>query len=198
MSSISLVDLGELGKVLGAAADAIAKLGDSIAHLISLGVRGWDDVSARSTRKRLISISAKLTVMGGRGNMGVIESLRTYIRAYEGRESLEGYTQQQLWNELLSKLGAALPEVESLFTQLARDRSDLVTQDIYRDLIDALNARTMILEGLSRSVAPTSIAEIDALREAAEKYDALHRKLYLTIDSLHRYIGDSFGRLPYP
>ena len=40
-TAASLVDLSSLGKALGDAADAIGKLGDSIAHLTSLGVQGW-------------------------------------------------------------------------------------------------------------------------------------------------------------
>jgi HEAT repeats/PBS lyase HEAT-like repeat len=197
MSDFNLANLLDFGKMLGVTADAIAKLGDSIAHLVKLGVRGWDDVAARRTRAKLIAISAQLSVMGGRGNASVVESLRTYIAAHEGRDHLEDFTKEQLWDKLLSRIRAALPEVKSLFAELAENRSDLVTQDIYHDLISALNDRAMILEKLSTSSPPTSAAEIDALRDAAERYDALRHNLHSTINGLHWYIRDGFGRLPF-
>ena len=197
MSDFNLANLLDFGKMLGVTADAIAKLGDSIAHLVKLGVRGWDDVAARRTRAKLIAISAQLSVMGGRGKPSVVESLRTYIAAHEGRDHLEDFTKEQLWDKLLSRIRAALPEVKSLFAELAENRSDLVTQDIYHDLISALNDRAMILEKLSTSSPPTSAAEIDALRDAAERYDALRHNLHSTINGLHWYIRDGFGRLPF-
>jgi hypothetical protein len=52
--AVSLVDLKGLGDAIDAAADALGKLGDGVAHLIALGDKRFNILSARSTRKTLI------------------------------------------------------------------------------------------------------------------------------------------------
>jgi hypothetical protein len=138
-AGVSLVDLSMLGKALGDAADAVGKLGDSFAHLVSLGQQGWDAASARATRNRLRDISARLTILSQQQNVRVIVSLDEYIR--EAQNGLSTNLLQTAWSQLLSHLTDTLRDVKALLGDLEQERSDLVTQTVYQDLIETLGSR---------------------------------------------------------
>jgi hypothetical protein len=69
-----------LADVIGSSADAISKLGDSIAHISSLSMAGYDEMSARRTRQRLIDIEAKLVNVHRVANAAVMSGIEGYIR----------------------------------------------------------------------------------------------------------------------
>jgi hypothetical protein len=78
----SLLGLEDLGKALGAAADAVGKLGDSIAHLISLGNQGFNAVQAERTRERLKDIDARLVQLNKVANVRIVNTMQEYINIW--------------------------------------------------------------------------------------------------------------------
>jgi hypothetical protein len=97
--------LKSLADVLGAAADGMSKLADSIAHITILGVRGYDEASARHIRARLTDIAARLVHVHKGYNEGIISGLEGYIeRVQEANE--QGKQIQNLerlwWRDFLS------------------------------------------------------------------------------------------------
>jgi hypothetical protein len=198
-AAMSLVDLSSLGKALREAADAIGELGDNIAHLASLGRQGWDAVSARATQERLRDISARLTFLSEYKNVRVIASLDEYIHKWEsetnsGTAALTesaASTLKNAWSTLIARVKATLMQVQALLGGLERERSDLVTQSVYQDLIKTLGGRSSLLESLSNSSAPTTPAEIDALRVVSVNYKALRDNLLKAIQAINAYIRAS-------
>lgn len=188
-ASISLVDLSTLGRALGDAAEAIGKLGDSVARLVSLGKQGWDAASARSTRNRLRDISAQLTILSQQQNVRVIESLDEYIR--EAQNGLSPNLLQAAWSKLLLHLATTLNKVQELLDNLTNERSDLVTQTVYQDLIETLGSRVTFLDKLVSSSAPTSPEEIQRLQVASVNYKTLRENLRKAIQAINIYIHDS-------
>jgi hypothetical protein len=198
-AAMSLVDLSSLGKALREAADAIGELGDNIAHLASLGRPGWAAVSARATQERLRDISARLTFLSEYKNVRVIASLDEYIHEWESKtksgtaaltESAAS-TLKNAWSTLIAHVKATLMQVQALLGDLERERSDLVTQRVYRELIKTLGGRSSLLESLSNSSAPTTPAEIDALRVVSVNYKALRDNLLKAIQAINAYIHAS-------
>jgi hypothetical protein len=187
-AAMSLVDLSALGKALGDAADAIGKLGDSVAHLASLGQQGWDAVSARTTRNRLRDISARLTILSQYQNVRVIENLDEYIR--EAQLAPSPYLLQSSWSHLLKGLVSTLGDVKALLGDLEKERSDLVTQSVYQDLIETLGNRASLLDRLLDSPAPTSPQEIQSLQVASANYKTLRENLLKAIQAINTYIHD--------
>jgi hypothetical protein len=200
-AAISLADLASLGKALGEAADAIGKLGDNIAHLVSLGVQGWDAAAARGTKEVLRDISARLAFQRAGHNARVIEDLDSYIHEWEsgtnsGAAALtesEASKLKDAWSRLIAHVKAALLWVRALLRDLQRERSGLVTQSVYQDLLQTLGDRSSLLERLSNSAAPTTPAEIDALRGVLVNYTALRVNLHKAIQAINTYIDHSGG-----
>lgn len=190
-ASVSLVDLSNLGKALGAAAEAVGKLGDSVAHLASLGEQGWNTVSARRTRDRLRDISARLTILSAQQNARVIQSLDEYIQ--EAKDGLSTNLLQTAWSQLVSRLNETLSNVQALLKDLEIERSDLVTQNVYRDLVETLAARAGLLDKLSKSSAPTSTDEIQSLQTASLNYKVFRENLGKAIEALNIYIRGPAG-----
>jgi hypothetical protein len=194
----SLADLSELGKALGDAAEAIGKLGDSIAHLTSLGTRGWDVLSARRTRARLKDISARLVIVNALGNFVIISNLDTYIDNWNrytqsGRIKLSEPSLDALktdWFRFVSKVTEILNDVTQLLAGIENERSDLVTQSVYRDLVSTLGGRVTLLQRLHASEAPVSIKEIAALKVVVAEYQKLADNLKNAILALNAYVSD--------
>jgi hypothetical protein len=156
-------------------------------------------LSARATQERLRDISARLTFLSEYKNVRVIASVDEYIEEWEhatksGTAALTesaASTLKNAWSTLIAHVKATLMQVRALLGDLERERSDLVTQSVYQDLIKTLGGRSSLLEALSNSSAPTTPAEIDALRVVSENYKALRDNLLKAIQAINAYIHNS-------
>jgi hypothetical protein len=197
---VSLIDVSDLAKAVGYLADAIGKLGDSIAHLASLGVQAWDAASARMAVRRFQDISADLTLLLIARNDRIIGNLDQYIYIARYRNDpdmdmapsrLTTAELQQAWSEVLSRIRGILVDVRNVIDALARERSDLVIQEVYADLLSTLQDRITLLGRLSQSSAPTFSEEIIALEDVLSKYRTVRENLERAIRALNAYIHDS-------
>jgi hypothetical protein len=184
----SLVDIENLGKALSDAADAIGKLGDSIAHLAALGAKGWDAVSARRTRDRLIDISARLSVLS-RAQVVMLRNIDEYITQYcTDSGCVSSFEAQDSWEALVDGVTGITNDVSVLLVDLENERSGLVTEDVYQDLIGTLQDRKEALSVVRLSLAPSSAADLRALRYASRAYRILIANLQAAIKALNTYI----------
>jgi hypothetical protein len=187
----ALVDIENLGKALGDAADAVGKLGDSIAHLVTLGANGWNAVSASRTRDRLTDISARLSILVG-GQIGTLKNIDEYIDTYctaSRCESSLGGAGQGQWFNIHFAVEELTGDISDLLEELERERSGLVTQDVYQDLISTLHARVRALKELDNTAPPSRPDEVRALRAVSARYSVLVANLRDAIRALNAYIA---------
>ena len=136
MATIELVDIQRLGSVLKDAADAISRMGDSIAHLVRLGAQGWDAASARRTRSRLIELRKQL-ISYRRSQAAVALSLDGYVARIDA-----GRMPRQLdWKMATNGLLPVVQEVRALIEEVKAERSDFVLESAYESLYATLDAR---------------------------------------------------------
>ena len=143
--------LSALAHVLGATADAFAKLADAVAHMVTLGSKAYDFVAARRTHARLRDLDARLTYFlhdQGGGNAAIIIGLGTYISMLldftepeeSGREGYEEFLQKQ-WERFLETANATLGSASQLLETLRGERSDFVLDEVYSTIMESLSAR---------------------------------------------------------
>ena len=183
MAAIELVDIAKLGSVLKDTADAIAKLGDSIAHLVRLSAQGWDAASARRTEARLIEMRKQLVTF--KRSQGVVAlSFEDYIARIE-----QGRQPRQLdWKSVTSRLLPLMSEVRSLIDELRSEKSNFVLEDAYERLHDSLDARLTLFEKLRVGDAPRTPEQIEALRRIVAEWERLREELARASDALANYL----------
>jgi 1,2-phenylacetyl-CoA epoxidase catalytic subunit len=94
----------------------------------------------------------------------------------------------QAWSDTVDLFTITLTKVDTLLADLAKERSDLVTQSVYHELLATLGEGSILLKKLSDLHAPTTRAEIDALRVALAKYKMLLSNLDKAIKATDAYI----------
>jgi hypothetical protein len=209
---MAFVELESLGKALGLAADAVGKLGDSIAHLISLGNQGFNAVQAGRTRERLKDIDARLVQLNNVANVTVVNSIQEYIKIWETNKK-RGIVIGQLdesdrsdwfgrprdewdmsivesWKNIYGNVNTAILDVTDLLADLREERSDFILEESYNTLYSILRNRVSVLEGLGRN-PPVTPSEIERLRALAGRYDRLRKKLASTIRTISEYLRRS-------
>jgi hypothetical protein len=163
----SIVDIANL---LAAAADGVAKFGDSIAHLVQLGVAGYDAVAARKARAELVELRAALVGFVSGANMPLLKAIDDYVDA-NPRPSPE--VLGQWWIAILDKVDFALAQVRTLLVEVEHVRSDFVLQTAYSQLNIALGSRSPILFELHKIPPPVQPDELNALRKLGIDYRRL-------------------------
>lgn len=183
MAAIELVDIGKLGSILKDTADAIAKLGDSIAHLVHLGAQGWDAASARRTEARFIEMRKQLVTFK-RSQGAVAVSFEDYIARIE-----QGRQPRQLdWTTVTNRLLPLMSEARSLLVELKSDKSDFVLEDAYERLHDSLDARLTLFQRLKDADAPQTPEQIEALKRMVTEWERLREELGRASEALTQYL----------
>jgi hypothetical protein len=195
----AVIDFVNVANALNEAATAVGKLGDSIAHLISLGGQGWDAASARIVRGRLEVISGRLQVFAALPNSRVTNHLDDFIRyqkvlmlhpvapPFSERVNKE---QSRDWEAVKKVFRDVLTEVKELFKSLEKENGNIVAMDFYQKLLDTLGERMEVLDKLSQLPVPTSISELDALEDISKQYKILQTQLRRAITLLNEYLRE--------
>jgi hypothetical protein len=185
MAVISIVDLKELAGVFGAMADAIAKFGDSIAHLVQLGASGWDALSARMRSRQILDMYQRLVLYRGDQAMAAYQ-LGRYITEWKATRS-KGSSSAE-WSLFTSRIAQLVREVANLLEGVRSEKSDFVLEDAYQTLISTLNFRMVLFERLEKSKPPTTSQEIEAYEQMAAEWERLRAELLSAINALSAYI----------
>jgi hypothetical protein len=164
--ALSLLDrvnvLKDLVDAIGAAGDAISKLTDGVAHLVTTGQHGYDFVDARVERQRLIDISAQSDILISRNQEPAVQALDAYL--------LKKDPTAADWDDVLQHLRTTLQKTRDLLVALETDRSDFVLQPAFAELESALSEKTSIFERLAILPPPSDVQERKLLREASKRY----------------------------
>lgn len=190
--------LKALSSLLATAADSIAKFGDSIAHVVSLGTQAYDEVSARRVRARLKDINARLVNVHKLPNAAVYSGIEGYIaKAREHHASLASNkpsspkSLRTSWNDFVHVLPIPLEQIGELLDDVSKERSDLVLESSYGDILSTLNSRVKIIQDLMNLPPPSTPQEIEALEQVLSQYDRLRKDLARASTALADYLKDA-------
>jgi hypothetical protein len=185
----SIVDLSQLANVVRELANAVGRLGDSIAHVIKLGSGGVGVLSANRTRERLKDIDARLTIYS-HGQAVRFNYLCSALAA-TGEFPLD----HNDWRQVVDQVKEAGHNVEKLLSELQRERSDFVLEEAFGVLISTLTTRLELFDKLSSSPVPRTNEDIAALRESLAEWRRLRHELRKATRHLSIYVksGASTG-----
>jgi hypothetical protein len=184
----TLGSLNLIAELLNAATHSIAKLGDSIAHIVSLGTKGYDAASARHIRARLKDISARLVYLYRLPNASIFSGLEGYIEQARKTGNKKDLALRVRWAEYVRTIVFPLQQIQELLDDISNERSDFVLEKSYGDLLETLNSRVNIIQEIMRLPAPTSPEEIKALQEVASKYHVLRENLNAVLVEFLNYL----------
>ena len=192
MAPISLL---ELGKIFSDVADAIGKLGDSVAHLVTLGARGWDAGQARATKARLRSLSRAM-IGAVQMNGPTIDLLANFSGDMEdllgrGVDLTQPGLSRELgirWGKLRERVTVMLHDSALLLGAVERENSDFVLSPAYRDVFAVLASRDALLVGLSALGPPRTTGELADLKALTASYKRLRANLERAVEAIARYV----------
>src|SRR5262249_35931578 len=118
----------QLGDLLGKAADAISKLGDSIAHLVTLGAQGYDAGAARKAHADLIELRANLEKLISGQNIPLIKSINEYVEAAHSTARPGDHVFKQWWVGILDKVQKATEQVDAILKDVSKIRNEFVLE----------------------------------------------------------------------
>jgi hypothetical protein len=193
--AITLVDLKGLGDAIDAAAGALGKLADSVAHIVSLGDRGWSVASARSARERLKDMDARLADLARTKQSVLVDNMRLYVELGERMIQASGAAKDSLlselegsWRLVIDGISQVLTMTNGLMDELRADRSDFVLESARGTLIDALQSKIGLLDKLKFDANPQGPDEIAELKNVSENFDTLRLKTIAAVDAMSDYI----------
>ena len=169
----------DLAKALGEAGDAIGKISDGVARLVSDANSGWNYVEANRTRSRLIDISARTT--------GVLVSNDLFVESFSRYLNLPNPKPED-WTRATEDINKTLANITSLLSDLKRERSDFVLESAYLSLQTSLSARVDLLNKVDSRGPPQTPQERDAFADIVSKYKILIANFKRAIEELNIYI----------
>ena len=176
--------LKELVEAIGAAGDSLKMLVDGLKHLVVTGASGYDAAKARLVHGRLVETSALATSLVA-SQMMMAQSLQDYVRLAPKSDE---FLRQRAWELLVDRMRHVLERVLELLGRVREDRSDFVLEPAYNKLVQALTARSALLQRLLSIPPPTSPDELALVREAANRYAVLIRELVNARDEMNTYL----------
>jgi hypothetical protein len=186
MVNVELLDLRKLADALAALADCIAKFGDSIAHLVQLGAKGWDAASARVTRNRLYRLQRELIALHGPQSVAY-DALQDYIRV-AARSPLDAPLLRREWQIVLSLLRPLTFEVYDLVEALRNESSEFVLEKSYNVLLSTLQMRSKIFEDLMNREPPCAGEELSELKKIDKAWSRLRSQFFSAMDQSSEYL----------
>jgi hypothetical protein len=172
--------LKDVGDAVGAAGDAISKLTDGIAHLVSTANSGWAYVSASNVKSRLNDISARATSLAAIKNVRVVESIDEYLK--------HPHPTIPDWDAVNERFAGVIIEVKGLLDNLKSERSDFIREDAYAKLVQTLASRSSLLDKLRTLPPPETSEERKALRLINDKYKVLILNFQAAVRELNAYL----------
>jgi hypothetical protein len=152
--------LKDLAVVIGSSADAVKKLGDALAHLVTLGVGGFDGLKARRTRGRLLQMVQNTAWFYDGGNAALSFGFERFV----DRPNAFG------WKQLLGAAQQATPELDGILADLRQEYRDIVLEDSFRQLVSSMHARSEVIARLRDMDLPTTPDEIAEMRRVRLEY----------------------------
>jgi hypothetical protein len=177
----------KLAELLGSAAEAVSKFGDSIAHLVTLGAHGYDAAAARKAHSDLIRLRTGLEQLVAGANIPLIRSINEYVKLQK-EHPLEPHAATALWQGIVEKIENATKIVDALLKSVNNIHNDFVLEDAYRTIEIALYGRSSLLAQLHSLAPPRRPAELEALAKAGKEYQNFSDATKKASEQLAAYI----------
>jgi hypothetical protein len=187
--TLQLVDIKQFGEAIKALADGIARVADSIAHIVKLGASGYDNLRARQTQARMLELTSLMKAYFQVQARPVAELEKTLSAAPPNTDTAITY-----WSLLVgNRLPSLSKEVDAVIEKLQHEKSDLVLQPVYDDLLKTFHARKALFEDLKAARPPSNPEAVTILHEALLDWmrarDELRQALALLSDYLRTRSG---------
>ncbi|MFV1841615.1 MULTISPECIES: hypothetical protein [unclassified Phaeobacter] len=179
------IDFKSLEKLVSAAAESLAKMSDSLAHVAKLSMAGYDEIKARRDHSRLKSLYVGLVGYSG-SQMMAAGNLSLYLNNLEG--GADDIYLQKTWDGFVSQLTNLISELREIIKDWKDERSDFVLEEAYSDLRDAFIGRLGILDELQDTKRPETRDELRKTRALQEKWLGLIDSLRRAIKTLATYL----------
>jgi hypothetical protein len=192
--SVSLIQIKDLGAAIDAAAGALGKLADSVAHMIFLGDKGYNIANARKTKNRLKDIDARLTDLAQISQSTLVDNMLGYAELWRRLSSTtDGAAKnEQLkssWQLVVAGIRDVLLQTRDLVDELRRERSDFVLQPSWIMLIKALDDKASLLNVPELTSPPDTDEKINELEAVAKNFEALRNNTIKALTSMSDYIS---------
>jgi len=180
-----IVLIKSVSEVLKIAAEAMSKVGDSLAHLTRIGVQGYDALAARRAHSQLSGLRVSLGILYGASNIRIVRSIDEYIDLARSSR-LDDASRQ--WNAVVHLLTETTTRVEDLLTEVNKIRNDFVLEEAYSTIQRSLYGRLSLFEKLKALPAPLAGDTLEALAHVAAEYRRLMEATDNASEQLAAYI----------
>lgn len=200
-ASVTISVLRDLVDILKISGEAIANIGDGVAHVAKLAESGYNTVKAKQDQERLKDIYTRLGEVSTISNDIVIGDLDRYVSMYDRyKELTRGLPYSSLpsismsrmmeksWRQTTRNISQTLPKIRALLDDVKAERSDFIIEQPYLELLGTLSSRENILQSIADLPQPQTDEEIELIRQAAAEYRILKENLRRTLDAISEYL----------
>lgn len=174
------IDLAGAAKVLETAIGSVKSFAESLRDAVKAGYQTIDIVSARRAQKRLKNVLVEVNDL-------VIQQGIIFRPVTEKKVRVPDAPR---WAKLREELKDLLKRVEELLAEVRAERSDVVTDDAHRMLLETLAGRQAALTRiLEMEQPPTSDEEVAAFRSFVTHYVNLIVTMRQATTALAGYIA---------
>jgi hypothetical protein len=167
---------------------ALSALGDSIAHLTELGVKGYDGISARRTLDELMRLRRDLEGMtSGLNEVSVRYPIRYFLDSSVNPRENPDYIKAD-WEWVLANLEIATTRIDKIFEGVKHMKNEFILESTYRNILKVLQGRIILLDQMKKIPIPMSAEEREALLKFKDEYEALIQKTQRASNSLAAYV----------
>lgn len=177
----------QLADVLDAVAKGIKDLGDAFAHLVALGVQGYDLQAARRAHSQLVDLRVQLEELVSGPNTALLGAINSYLKKRAQVETARNDIDAD-WKNVIGAADAALQNVLKILDDVKYIRSDFVFNDAYRALQEALQGRSTLLQKLQSVDPPVTPNELLALKDISDKYREVSLATRVASDQIAAYV----------
>jgi ABC-type transporter Mla subunit MlaD len=176
--------LKDLAKAIEAGSKALQAFVETMKDVVASGARAYDAVAARRTRADLLMLTRSLTRFAAESNIRVVASIDEYLAKPDPTEDD--------WRAVTRELSGALERLRELMARVEAEQSAFVATRAYREVLETLVQRRLLLEKLAASPPPEGEAAMAELRRVNRRYKRLMKDLRAAIDALNDHLGESF------
>jgi hypothetical protein len=180
--------INAVSELLSKSGAALSSLGDSIAHLTELGVKGYDGISARRTLDELMRLRRDLEGMtSGLNESSVRYPLRYFLDSSANRQDDPDCIRAD-WEDVLANLETATTRINKIFEGVKHMKSEFILESAYRNILKVLQGRIILLDQMKKMPVPMSAEEREAMLKFKDEYDALIQQTQRASNSLAAYV----------
>ena len=180
--------INAVSDLLSKSGAALSALGDGIAHLTELGVKGYDGLSARRTLDELMRLRRDLEGMTtGLNESSVRYPIKYFLESSANLQDRPDYIKAD-WEDVLANLETATTRINKIFEGVKHMKNEFILESTYRNILKVLQGKIILLDQMKKMPIPMSAEEREALLKFKDEYEALIQKTQRASNSLAAYV----------